>query len=328
MRLEHVPHGQISKLRLRLTVGITPASALPGTEAHLQFSDRSPDPLMTVGSDVFIVAGEGRKNNEIIECLRSQNFPRLIWIVEATPKLITVQIHTFLHMLELPPVDIGVDEKIIESLKRQNQKLSKMEKTIEWLRDQFLVVENAPSGEVRAFATANADVGNGAFALHGKSVRAFIRREKRPDKSDILMIDKVVGGKSQTSEPLALVRGVVRFVDATVAGKLRADVAAELSSLVTSGSSFLELWSRYGAMENEAALRRARRIGWLEYDHIESLPEGCFRFSLTVASTQEKVNIFKKAMKEEVGLSIEATSSVPEVLTRDMTWTEYAALPR
>ena len=208
------------------------------------------------------VAGDGRKNEALLADLCTRHLPRLAWIVDAGPAAMTIQVHTFLHALPLPPVDVGVDEKILESLERLNPQLRTQERALDWLREQFLVDGTGDTG-IRAFATAGADASNGGFALHGRSARAFIRRTKRADKSDGLFIDTVVRGQSRVGEPLALVTGAVRFVDATVAGKLRADAAAELSSLVASGSSFLDAWGRYGAIENEAALRRARRARWL-----------------------------------------------------------------
>jgi len=125
-----------------------------------------------------------------------------------------------------------------------------------------------------------------------------------------------------------LLSGDLRFVDATVAGRLRADAAAQISSLVTSGSSFLDVWNRYGQIENEASLRRARKAGTIKYDHVESLPDGRYRFSLAEECTLDSAERFRQALSEEQGLGIEALDEVPEVLTREMTWAEYEAQPR
>jgi DNA polymerase III delta prime subunit len=99
--------------------------------------------------------------------------------------------------------------------------------------------------------------------------------------------------------------------------------------LVASGSSFLEVWSRYGELENESALRRARKAGWLSYDHVERIVDDQFRFTLANECSIESAKLFKKTLDAEQGIGIEAGESVPEAIQQsEMTWTEYQALPR
>lgn len=325
MKLEHVAHGQLEELRV---CPVDPDTGLPGSftrgaEVRLVFSDREAVPLLVAGDEVLAITGEGRKNAARLGDLCTQNLPRVAWIVDATPARLVVQVHTFLHALALPPIDLGVDEKLLESLARIHRPLGNVARAIEWLTEQFLVSGGGGDGEVRAFATANAAPGVGGFALHGRSARAFVRRVTHADHTDSLLVDRIVRSNSpSTGEPLALVRGALRFVDATVAGKLRVEAAAGLASLAA-GSSFLDSWERYGALETEAALRRARRAGWLAYDHVESQPNNEFRFFLAADQTIEAADAFKKALQGESGLNLEADAAVPEVLTRQMTWAEY-----
>ncbi len=330
MRLEQVPHGQIDELRLRVGADSTvPASFVATAEAQLQFSANDALPLLSVGDDVLPVVGDGRKHAALLEDLCTRHLPRLVWIVNVAPPTLVVQVHTFLHTLVLPQVDIGVDERILESLERINRQLRSADRALDWLRNQFLVpAGGAADGTVWAFATGNFDQIAGAFTLHGRTTRAFIQRTRRAGQPEVLLLDKVVRSRAQSATPLALVTGAVRFVDATVVGKLRVDAAGELSSLVASGSSFLDVWSRYGAIENEAVLRRARRAGWIVYDHVESLPDNRFRFFLAAESSPEDVDAFKKALSGEAGLSVEAGETPPEVLAKEMTWAEYEARPR
>lgn len=325
MKIDQVPYGQIESLRLRWTSvsGALPSAVVPGAEALLQFSEREAQATLRVGADVLGIQGDGRKYEVALADLCTRHFPRIAWIVDPGAQVLTLQVHTFLHALTLPPIELGVDEKVLEALGRIDHKLAAPDRALQWLDEQFLLVGG--NGR-RGFATAESNAG--ALALFGRTARAFIRRVRRPDSTEGLLVDRVARGRGQGGEQLALVSGDVRFVDATVAGKLRADAAAQLSSLVTSGSSFLDLWRHYGAMENEAALRRARRARWLKYDHVESLPDGRYRFSLASDCTLEDAEMFKRTLTEEQGLSIEAVGEVPEVLTREMSWAEYDAQPR
>jgi len=294
-------------------------------EAVLLYAERESKVMLRVGEEVLGVEGEGRRNEELLADLCTRHLPRLTWVVDAGQQSLTIQVHTFLKSLPVPPMELGVDEKVLEALERIDRKLRSPERALKWLEEQFLL--ESRDGK-RGFVTADSATGNCAFALFGRTVRVFIRRAKRADQSDVLLVDKIVCGRGQGGEQLTLLSGDLRFVDATVAGRLRADAAAQISSLVTSGSSFLDVWNRYGQIENEASLRRARKAGTIKYDHVESLPDGRYRFSLAEECTLDSAERFRQALSEEQGLGIEALDEVPEVLTREMTWAEYEAQPR
>lgn len=327
MKIDQVPYGQTEQLCLRWHAANTSlhGSIVPGTEALLLFAERESQAMLRIGGSVFGIEGEGRKNQELLADLCIRHLPRLAWLVDAGQLSLTIQVHTFLKSLSVPPMELGVDEKILEALERIDRKLRSPERALKWLSEQFFL----ETGDSKfGFVTAASAAGNSAFALFGRTARAFIRKAKRADQSEVLLVDKIVRGRGQEGEQLALLSGDVRFVDATVAGRLRADAAAQLSSLVTSGSSFLDVWNRYGQIENEAALRRARKAGWIKYDHVESLPDSQYRFSLATDCTLNDATQFKQTLSEEQGLSVEALDEIPEVLTREMTWAEYEAQPR
>lgn len=327
MKLDQVPYGQTEQLRLRWYAASLnlPGTIVPGAEAVLLYAERESKVMLRVGEEVLGVEGEGRRNEELLADLCTRHLPRLTWVVDAGQQSLTIQVHTFLKSLPVPPMELGVDEKVLEALERIDRKLHSPERALKWLEEQFLL--ESRDGK-RGFVTADSATGNCAFALFGRTVRVFIRRAKRADQSDVLLVDKIVRGRGQGGEQLTLLSGDLRFVDATVAGRLRADAAAQISSLVTSGSSFLDVWNRYGQIENEASLRRARKAGTIKYDHVESLPDGRYRFSLAEECTLDSAERFRQALSEEQGLGIEALNEVPEVLTREMTWAEYEAQPR
>ena len=331
MRLEQLPHGQIEQLRL-VPSGPLAAAFTPGAEARLQLSTREPTPLLGVGAEVVAVTGEGRKNAVVLADLCTRNFPRIAWIVEVAPCRVVVQVHTFLHALPLPQIDLGVDEKLLETLARINPRMRSAAGAIEWLNDQFLLPEAGAGSVVRAFASTDVGPAAGAFTLYGRSSRAFVRRVSQPDQTEILIVDKVARSAARgAGQPLAVMTGAVRFVDATVSAKLRSlqvETAAELSFLAKAGSSFLDAWSRYGEVENEQTLDRARRAGWLAYDHVEALSGHAFRFALAAEVTPEAVKRFRTTVGGESGQGIESSAVVPEVVKREMPWDEYRMLPR
>lgn len=330
MKLDKLPYGQIDLLRLRCSSGAScelPTSVVCGVEAKIIYSERAAQSMVQIGTDVIGITGFDKKNDGVLADLCTRNSPRLVWVVNANKEFVTLQVHTFLTELSLPPIDLGIDEKVMDWLEKLNHFLRAPDKAAAWLREQFLVDEEG--GFERAFITQGMGENSSGFALHGQSVRAFIRRVKHKDQSESLIVDKIVRSSNQNGEQLTLLTGEVRFVDATVAGKLRVDAVAGLSSLAASGSSFLELWGRYGELENEASLRRAREAGWLSYDHVERMSEDQFRFTLTNECSLERARHFKKTLEAAQGIGIEAGENVPEVIQQvAMTWAVYQAVPR
>jgi hypothetical protein len=156
VKLDQVPYGQIESLRLRWTSasGALPNAAVPGAEALLQFSEREAQATLRVGGDVLGVQGDGRKHEVLLDDLGTRHFPRIAWVVDAGPQVLTLQVHTFLHALTLPPIELGVDEKVLEALERIDRKLASPERALQWLDEQFLL--DGESGR-RGFATAESN---------------------------------------------------------------------------------------------------------------------------------------------------------------------------
>ena len=217
--------------------------------------------------------------------------------------VLKIQVHTFLNALTLPPLEIGIDEKSLESLQTYNRGARSPQMAIDWLRNQYLVPGEVES---RAFVGGNLQGASGAFAFHGLHTRASVRRVTTADGADVMVLDKIARTKNHNDSPVTLVHADVRFVDATVAGRIQAEALGQLNDLANSGSSFLEVWNRYGAIENEAALRRARQAGSLAYDHFEPLADGRFKFFLSTETDPDDSDRFKKAISGEGGTSIEA----------------------
>ncbi len=326
MKLDQVPYGQIEQLRLRWSSADAnlSASVVAGAEAELIFAEREALPILRIGADVLGIEGDGRKHEALLADLCTRHLPRIAWVVDRGPQALTIQVHNFLHGLCVPLMELGIDEKVLETLESVDRRIRTPTRALEWLGEQFLLDSGK---EKRGFVTADTSE-DGAFAIFGRTARAFIRKVKRPDQSEFFLVDRIIRGRGQNGGQLALLTGDIRFVDATVAGKIRADAAAQLSSLVTSGSGFLETWNEYGKIEKEATLRRAREAGWVQYDHVESLSDGRYRFTLAGDGAIEAAKKFRKEIAAEQGLSIDAVAEVPDELTQEMPSDEPKEHPR
>ena len=181
MKLDQVPYGQTEQLRLRWHAASLnlPGAIVPGAEAVLLYAEHESKVMLRVGEEVLGVEGAGRRNEELLADLCTRHLPRLTWVVDAGQQYLTIQVHTFLKSLPVPPMELGVDEKVLEALERIDRKLRSPERALKWLEEQFLL--ESRDGK-RGFVTADSATGNCAFALFGRTVRVFIRRAKRADQ--------------------------------------------------------------------------------------------------------------------------------------------------
>lgn len=291
-------------------------------EVRLQYSERRQGTVILVDQEAQEVRGASRRDELLIEQLGIRHLPCLIWLIDVAPDYLTLRVHTFVNELVLPFAEFGVDESVFESLAR-TPALRNREKALAWLNDQFLLATSPDPATVRAFATANVGLEKSGFALYGKTARAFLRQHQDKEGHHRWVLDKVVRGSKDADGALTIVMGDIRFVDATVASQLRADAAAELASLVSSGGSFLKLWSEYGALESETTLARAREAGSIPYEHCASLADGSYCFTIAQNVTKDSVEAFIRTLKKEQALSVEAGPEVPRIITEEMTWEEH-----
>ena len=324
MKIEQLPHGQIEDLRV-VPLGpddLFPAEIRNGAEVRLRYVDRESLAFLEHEDARVAIRGLGRADSVALTDLCTRNLPRLAWVEDGRPKVARLQVHTFLSERPVPELQLGVDEKVLEGLARKHG-LRSVGEAIAWLGDQLLL----PAGSVgaRAFATAESD-GKG-FVLHGRGIRAVVQRVGRAG-GESLLVNRVIGSAARdTGEAITLLVGDIRFGDATAAVALAVEAAAELSALVSAGSSFLDIWRRYGELENETALRRARQAGSLAYDHVDPTMDGRFRFVLAPDVELAEVDRFKDALRDD-GQGLEAADVLPDVLRREISWAEYAARPK
>jgi hypothetical protein len=316
MKLEHLPHGSVAAIVFRLPAGGVPVPLAPGDEVELLF----PVPGTTIlkaGDWICGVAGARPEDEEALEQLRAQAFPRLAWVASnGNDGTLTLQVHTFLHAVAMPDCDFGVDDEILSDLQRSMRQLRSIGRAIDWMTEQFLVPGN---GAVHAFLSVDPKAEPGTWQLFGRSAIATLRLARIDEQRDVLRVVGIKRPKQLARVPLALMSGTLRFADVSVAGRLRTVAAAELSKLAVSGASLMDLWKRYADLENEALLERAQSAGILSYDFAESLPDNRYRFTLSQANSNEKIDAFRAAL-DEGGQVIEAALTAPDVLTPGAAW--------
>lgn len=254
-------------------------------EATLQFSDVTGDSLLRIGASARSVVGADKRAIEALQRLRDRNLPRVAWVASVRPKgkkseAVLVQVHEFPARYDWPdPVDISVDDKIVEQVRQKLNSSVPATEATQWLNDRFLL--HADDGTARVFLsgspTPNTDQ-SGAFRLHGRGYAVDVAK----GHDDKLLATRVVEAKRGSSpderRPVVLVLGRIRFCDATIAGAFRGAARTQLDQLVEQAGSYLNIWKEYNKLERQSVLRRARTLGWLRYSKRQLQGDGRWRF--------------------------------------------------
>ena len=189
MKLEHLQHGSIATIAFQLPADGEPVPMEPGAEVELLF----PVPGTTIlkaGDWICGAAAAGLEDEEALEQLRAQAFPRLAWMASGEKGgTLTLHVHTFLHAVAMPDCDFGIGEEILADLQRTSRQLRSIGRAIDWMAEQFLV---PGSGAVHAFLSVDPKAGPGTWQLFGRTAIATLRLTKIDEEREVL---RVVGIK-------------------------------------------------------------------------------------------------------------------------------------
>ena len=252
-----------------------------------------------------VVLAVGKQARRDLDRLNQQNLPRIVRLADLGKDSCRLQVHSFAGTRPLD-LRIGVDEHALETASRIRRNVRTVEAMLGWLEDQCLLDGSHP----RSFLSAGRSEKLGDhFMLHGKSLRVRVKRIHRlQDDVETLQVVGLSRGRGNTDRnPLFLVEGDVRFVNATEAHRLRLEARAQLEDLREAKDTFMAHWTRYGQIEGDQILRRARRIGILPYTSAERLHDGTVRFFL-----EQRAGLQRALGELRDGDALELSSRAPE----------------
>lgn len=287
-------------------------------EAALQFSDVTGDSLLRIGASAWSVVGADKRATEALQRVRDRNLPRVAWVAAVRPKgkkseAVLVQVHEFPARYDWPdPVDIGVDDKLVEQVRQKLARSVTATEATQWLNDRFLL--QAADGTARVFLSGSPSPEtdqSGAFRLHGRGYAIDVAK----GRDDKLLATRVVEAKRGRSpderRPVVLVLGRIRFCDATIAGAFRGAARTQLDQLVEQAGSYLNVWKEYNKLERESVLRRARTLGWLRYSKRLLQGDGRWRFFVEDAKQLETA---LEVLRNAEDVDLEAAQNPPPEL--------------
>lgn len=238
------------------------------------------------------------------------------------------------EIVEIGDVEIGIDERIESTAKRNGIRFNGAEELGSVLSDKckisvsgedFFLLMSGPSAK----ADFEADIPEDEyspdsqavvqekcreFSIYGERVRIPVERRNVDKSKDIYFAIKAVFKDNQKSEgSLRLARGTVQFSDYTKTGRIRALAAGAMSQLTKETGSYLKQWDEYGAIEGAMLLARAKAVGRIDFHGTEQTTKG--------------VKFFVPSIPDQLteGDEIEITSEEPLYLKNpDLTWEAYS----
>jgi len=262
---------------------------------------------------LFIDAQDQKCRRELQRTME-QDAPRLCWLVGVRLDrnqlvALTIQIHEFSERFSIPELKIGVDEKLVADMGRQQARRFSTETACAWLADKLIIPPNSPTGQARVIIIGRPDSQNTqkqAFRILGDRFALDIERQKEGGWLASRLTRPRNANKPEEYRPLILAEGTFEFLDQTIAGKMRQGMATELDQIVRTAGSYLGVWLEYQAMEHRRVIEEAKRFGWLSYDGCYRMANGCWSFPLTTDSQRQGIIIDK---------DLEASADVPDILT-------------
>ena len=322
MKPNQLKYGSVEHIRVRLNGGSPSLQLSKGDEVDLRWSEEARAYLLRGTQGVARVEPASRADGDTLHEICVRNLTRVVWVSDIQDKEVLIQAHTFQLELRLG-LQIGVEEQAVDKVRNLNRRIKTSKELVDWLTEQCLLPP-IDSREVRAFLSAGKGLSEEtpeAFVLHGHSIRMHVKREPSPTgEGEMFVVDRVVrSGKASPRYPIAHVEGNIQFTDVTVAAWARGEGVSELQQLIANETSFLELWKKYGELEENSILNEARAVGDIAYQGWEQLSNGDFCFH--VDGTYKD-----KLAQLDIGDSreMEAAEEVPELLQdSSLTWKEF-----
>ncbi len=323
MKISRLQHGNPTTIKITIESNMLLKSADVEKEVRLVFPETTDETLLFVGQDKGLaIYPEGDQARRRLSFLRRTDPPRLCWIAAINGSVVAINIHEFRVGPFWPEtVSFGVDELAVERVcKLANRKMDTTE-ACRWLSEKVFLPPSTKDTFPRAIATGSPGT-DSRFRLLGNRVRVDI-----VPREDTLRVEGVgrLNGKAQGFHPPEfLMEADMKFEDATVAGKMRRTISAQITQIVKETNSYLALWMKYQDLERDSIVRRARELGWLTYQTFEIRPNGLWRFTVPHLKALQE---FRSKLGDWENLTLEAERNPPPELIGESAPSEASENP-
>jgi len=276
MRVSDIKSGSISTIQVERIEDEPFTGSIQNTmELLMAYDEHSDEIILTIGDVPFSIEAITPKEKAKLNIIVKRGFHKIVWLagkqlIKGKAKKITIQIHEFPNQWSLPDnVEIGIDEKIIESYKSNFLKRTDTKNTvIEHIKGQFIIQEYSKKTKPRLQISATNDSiysKTKSFTMIGRKAWAVVVR----NNEDHYLIKQITKGRKQTESDrleILLLYAQIDFIDATIMGKLAAEGRQQMDRLVLENESWLAIWKEYNELEYKRNLKNAYDIGWFHYE--------------------------------------------------------------
>ncbi len=333
MKLTELEHGRITPARVTLSVRHEPA--LAGV-ADVPLRLLRPTPasaiLLARAQHVCELRGSSIADEDQLHAIVERGLPRVVHLT--TPRRERDELHAIVYVHEFhselvtaEPLELGIDERLLEKL-RSSRRLgargdlpAALAKLTGWLLFADAAGERQRAACITLGRGAELATGEG-FWLHGRTLSASVRRTTEGQ----LLVQQVTPRRRDaggSEDPMRLLRGELRFADATLASRLRPVAARELDALVRSANSYLGRWENVNQIERRLVSERARKLGTLRYERYTRTITGHWRFHLAPGYEPEVALRFQEHTREDLAAAaqlpaeLQPERSTPRVARRE-----------
>jgi hypothetical protein len=306
MRASELRGGQISTIELKPVSGAF--DPRPGREEEVELIRAGDEIVLRWRTYMWPVESATLPGRTAIADVLDSAMSRVCWVAQASADRASVQVHRFPGELRLPePIEIGLDERIVEDLRKNFGVGGAVTEVAAWLDEQVLL----GAAPLRRAVVAPGKGGQlEAFRMIGRRVSVDVRREK-----DRLRVERVTRGGAPVRLTVTLLVAPMAFCDATVAAEVASGARHALEEAVRSQDSYLRVWVEYNRLETDAILRRARAFGALPYSQRTRRPrDGGWTFRIgEVPDLDRRLRVLGDSDRFE----LEAARQAPDFETLD-----------
>jgi hypothetical protein len=206
----------------------------------------------------------------------------------------------------------AIDEAFLADLRKNFRVSDEAATAIPWLQDHVLAQGTGEQFAVAArIANVDADGAPTQLFLLGNGIAI----EVRATETGYRCFRTVRKGIARSTG--LLLRGAIRFSDATQTGAAAMLTRAALESAVRSNGSYLSIWQAYNDLERDKTLARARAFGAVRYDareKVETKQDKVWRF--TLADAEDSLAAFG-TLPDGRETQLQATSEPPDLDATD-----------
>ena len=276
MKVAEIAGGVATTLRVRSTSG--PFQPVPQREEEVELVRSADQTLLTASGDAWAVEGVTPADDTELVAAIGSGLPMVAFVAKAAKETLVIETRRFTQEIRIvEPMQIGLDEKVLDDIRRVHRVGGTVADVAAWLEDRLLAPPSlqGPAELRRLVISSDARGRLDAFRIYGHRVSADVRRVEGKYR-----VERVVRGGRRGNRRLTLLFVPLSVVDATLQAELHGAVRTTLSEAVSKDASYLRTWQEYHKLERESILRRARALGSFEYRKPERRRDGGWRFQL------------------------------------------------